>query len=179
MLHHHLDKIRKLDCPKPDKLSTYIPFGNAVEQLCDHLEAAELTQHLVNPLLVQDLVDKLPAQDKRDWVRYKQKKKHVTLRTFTDFVSKIVAEACEANVNMEFKITQGPSGPLHRMPREKGAVFNHSLSSDMQSKPKDQTKLKPCKICQRTDHRLRFCEDFKCLSPSERIKLVEQWKLAL
>ncbi|XP_062700972.1 uncharacterized protein LOC115254910 [Aedes albopictus] len=177
LLHHHLDKIRKLECPKADKLSSYIPFGNSIEQLCDHLEAAELTQHLVNPLLIQDLVDKLPAQDKRDWVRYKQKKKRVTLRTFTDFVSRIVAEACEANVNMDFKTPQASSGPPYRVKREKGAVFNHCSSAETSTKSKDPSKLKPCKVCHRTDHRLRYCEDFKCLPAAERIKLVEQWKL--
>lgn len=67
-----LDKVRKLEAPKSDKLASFIPFGNAVEQLCEHLEASGLSQHLVNPLLIQDLVDKLPDPDKREWVRYKR-----------------------------------------------------------------------------------------------------------
>jgi hypothetical protein len=49
----HLDRIRKLDSPKADKLASYTPFGNAVEQLCDHLKMAGLKQRLVNPLSLQ------------------------------------------------------------------------------------------------------------------------------
>ncbi|XP_055527420.1 uncharacterized protein LOC129720033 [Wyeomyia smithii] len=71
--------MRKIESPKPDKLATFILFGNAIEQLCEHLEAADLQQHLVNPILIQDLVDKLPAGDKREWVRFKRIKGEVTL----------------------------------------------------------------------------------------------------
>lgn len=104
LLQSHLDKVRKLESPRADKLASFIPFGNAVEQLCEHLEAADLKQHLVNPLLIQDLVDKLPDGEKRQWIRFKRRADAVTLRTFTDFLSEIVSEACEANVNVEYKL---------------------------------------------------------------------------
>lgn len=56
LLQCHLDRIRRLESPKADKLASYVPFGNAVEQLYEHLKMAGLKQHLVNPLLIQDLV---------------------------------------------------------------------------------------------------------------------------
>ncbi|XP_055641204.1 uncharacterized protein LOC129778361 isoform X2 [Toxorhynchites rutilus septentrionalis] len=75
LLQSHLEKVHRLEPPKTGKLATFISFGTAVEQLCEHLEAADLKQHLVNPLLIQDLVKKLPDNDKREWVRFKRGKK--------------------------------------------------------------------------------------------------------
>ncbi|XP_058814526.1 uncharacterized protein LOC131678398 [Topomyia yanbarensis] len=178
LLQSHLEKVRKLEPPKSNKLASFIPFGTAVEQLCEHLEAAELTQHLVNPLLIQDLVDKLPDGDKREWVRYKRNKGEVTLRTLTDFLAEIVADACEANVNMEFLLGfKSSSGvPSARgWSKEKGVLFNHCEAES--SNVKDRKTQKPCKACQRTDHRLRFCQDFKTLEHADRMEIVNRWKL--
>ncbi|XP_062541407.1 uncharacterized protein LOC134209436 [Armigeres subalbatus] len=184
LLQSHLEKVRSLEPPKVGKLASFIPFGTAVEQLCEHLEAANLKQHLVNPLLIQDLVDKLPDNDKREWVRFKRGKKKVTLRTFTDFVSEIVAEACEANVGLEYKPANKPSGDGRSgagNSKTKAALLHHS---EGESPPKSSStgdgglrSLKPCRVCNRTDHRLRYCQDFKNLTYADRMKVVEQWKL--
>lgn len=137
-----------------------------------------MKQHLINPLLIQDLVDKLPDSDKRAWVRFKKGKGDVTLRTFTDFHNEIVAEACEANVVVDFKPSSKPTGggPTGKgKAKEKGALFNHSEANS--TSMVEQRKLKPCKVCQRTDHRLRFCQDFKNLAFIDRMKVVKRWKL--
>ncbi|XP_058817455.1 uncharacterized protein LOC131680761 [Topomyia yanbarensis] len=180
LLQCYLEKVRGLESPKADKLASFIPFGNAVEQLCDHLEAAELDQHLMNPLLIQELVDKLPARDKREWVRYKKRKSVVTLRTFTDFVSMIVSEACEANAGVGsavYKPLSNEASSRNRA-REKGTL-NHHGGQEEQTKAIQITeqKRKQCKVCHRTDHRLRFCQDFEKMRLADRIKIVERYKL--
>ncbi|XP_062703659.1 uncharacterized protein LOC134286105 [Aedes albopictus] len=184
ILQSHLERIRKLEPPKPDRLATFVPFGNAIEQLCEHLEAANLQQHMVNPILIQDLVDKLPANDKREWVRFKRTKKRVTLRTFTDFVASIVEEACEANVCLDQKQepkamrgNRGSSDGSRARIMEKGVVMNHDTTNSIARVPVERTKLKACKACQRTDHRLRFCEDFRKLAYADRMNVVTRWKL--
>ncbi|XP_052565036.1 uncharacterized protein LOC128093168 [Culex pipiens pallens] len=127
LLQSHLQRVRKLEPPRADKLGSFIPFGKAVEQLCEHIEAAELTAHLVNPILIQELVDKLPDREKRSWVHYKRKKREVNMRTLTNFLSKIVEDACEATVNLDYKpdvrAASGPSGRSRN--KEKAALFNH------------------------------------------------------
>ncbi|XP_062704448.1 uncharacterized protein LOC134286791 [Aedes albopictus] len=90
LLKCHLEKVQNLMPPKPDSLASFIPFGSAVEQMCEHLEAADMKEHLINPLLIQELVDKLPDNDKRGWVRFKRRSRKVTL----------LSEACEANVSL-------------------------------------------------------------------------------
>ncbi|XP_055603751.1 uncharacterized protein LOC129751982 [Uranotaenia lowii] len=174
LLHSFTEKIRKLQPPKAEKLSTYIPFGNAVEQLCNLLEAAELHAHMNNPTLIQDLVEKLPAGDKREWVRYKKRKSNVNLRTLTKFLSKIVDEACEATVEIEIL---GETKTASRMKAvEKGSLFSHDYD-DGERPTTPSFGQKPCKVCNRTDHRLRFCEDFKKLSETERFEIAKKWKL--
>ncbi|XP_062557235.1 uncharacterized protein LOC134222107 [Armigeres subalbatus] len=182
LLHFHLEKVNRLDSPQAERLETFIPFGNAVEQLCDHLEAANLMQHLVNPLLLQSLLEKLPSSEKREWVRFKSAKKKVNLRTFSKFLSQIVAEVCEANAGTSMKAGDSRPAKVGRGGmKEKGALYNHSTPAS----PKDSTPLgnppaggvKPCKACKRTDHRLRFCQDFKAMSFADRMKVVEKGKL--
>ncbi|XP_055612702.1 uncharacterized protein LOC129759321 [Uranotaenia lowii] len=165
LLQHYVDKIRSLESPKAERLNSYIPFGNAVEQLCDHLEAAELKTHLMNPTLIQDLVAKLPAINKREWARYKKRKSVVNLRTFAKFVSKIVAEICETNIDLSQS-----SDPQKVRSKEKG-VFNHIT----EERPRNTQK--PCKACGRTDHRLRFCDVFKNMPQAQRLELAEQWQI--
>ncbi|XP_055591330.1 uncharacterized protein LOC129743369 [Uranotaenia lowii] len=167
LLQHYVEKIRKLESPKADRLASYIPFGNAVELLCDHLEAAELQNHLNNPTLIQDLLSKLPAVNQREWVRYKKRKTVVNLRTFANFLSKVVAEICETNVDVRV------APDTQRLkPKEKAVVFSHN--TDYQETSNVQ---KPCKACGRTDHRLRFCDVFKGMPKEERFELAEKWKL--
>ncbi|XP_038117142.1 uncharacterized protein LOC119769264 [Culex quinquefasciatus] len=178
LLQSHLQRVRKLEPPRADKLGSFIPFGNAVEQLCEHIEAAELTAHLVNPILIQELVDKLPDGEKRSWVHYKRKKREVNLRTLTNFLSKIVEDACEATVNLDYKpdvrAASGSSGRSRN--KEKAALFNHSVAEESTER-REQKQQRPCKACQRTDHRLWNCEDFKKLPYEDRVKMATKWKL--
>ncbi|XP_038116910.1 uncharacterized protein LOC119769083 [Culex quinquefasciatus] len=178
LLQSHLQRVRKLEPPRADKLGSFIPFGNAVEQLCEHIEAAELTAHLVNPILIQELVDKLPDGEKRSWVHYKRKKREVNLRTLTNFLSKIVEDACEATVNLDYKpdvrAASGPSGRSRN--KEKAALFNHSVAEECTER-REQKPHKLCRVCQRMDHRLWTCEDFKKLPYEDRAKMATKWKL--
>ncbi|XP_038106872.1 uncharacterized protein LOC119766411 [Culex quinquefasciatus] len=178
LLQSHLQRVRKLEPPRADKLGSFIPFGNAVEQLCEHIEAAELTAHLVNPILIQELVDKLPDGEKRSWVHYKRKKREVNLRTLTNFLSKIVEDACEATVNLDYKpdvrAASGPSGRSRN--KEKAALFNHSVAEECTER-REQKPHKLCRVCQRMDHRLWTCEDFKKLPYEDRAKMTTKWKL--
>ncbi|XP_055589664.1 uncharacterized protein LOC129741877 [Uranotaenia lowii] len=183
LLRFYLDKVRQLESPKADKLHTYIPFGNAVEQLCEHLEAAELKEHLLNPILIQGLVDKLPASDKREWVRYKKRKHSADLRVFSKFLSRIVDEACEASVSFHSKADPKVSGNA----RNKERLFSHDIAQeeepcelptcDPPARDQSTTNLKPCKVCKSSNHRLRDCQEFKEMSVLQRLELVEKWKL--
>ncbi|XP_062702014.1 uncharacterized protein LOC134285397 [Aedes albopictus] len=185
LLQWHLEQLQNLKAPKSDKLASYIPFGNAVDQLCQHLEAADLRQHLMNPLLVQQLVDKLPSNDKREWIRFKKQQKKVTLQTFNEFVSGIVSEACEANVCIEYEMEHFEyktardahdehderSGSNYT---EKEAVYTHFTP---EAKYDRNQHRRSCKMCGRNDHRLRFCRHFKELSVEHRMRVVNEWGL--
>ncbi|XP_058838037.1 uncharacterized protein LOC131693851 [Topomyia yanbarensis] len=173
LLESLLDKVNRLDPPKPDNLKSFVPFGNTVEQLCGHLEAADLRQHLVNPLLIKSLVAKLPDREKREWVHYRRGHTETTLRSLTDFLMNIVEDAYEANVDVEFK----PAQPEKKKLKEKGCLYFHSKVSNPTVTMNDARKLRPCYQCRDTDHRLRHCEDFRKLRYVERLKLVNREKL--
>lgn len=180
LLESLLEKVNRLDPPKPDSLRSFVPFGNTVEQLCGHLEAADLRQHLVNPLLIKSLVAKLPDREKREWVHYQRGRGEATLRTLTDFLMDIVADACEANVDVEFKPSHQPRGGSHSeklRAKEKGRFYAHAEVSSPAVNASEEKLLRPCQKCRRTDHRLRHCAEFKKLRYTERLKLATREKL--
>ncbi|XP_055645430.1 uncharacterized protein LOC129781951 [Toxorhynchites rutilus septentrionalis] len=168
LIHTLLSKVRRTDAPRADRLETFIPFGMAVQELCDHLEAAELHDHLVNPVLIQELVDKLPASTKREWVHHKRNAANVNLRTFSDFASSIVSEASEVTLNVDSHFSTKFEKPK---PKDKGFIHVHSGPST------NLFPLSPCRICKASGHRIRNCEEFRRLNLAERVKLMERWKL--
>lgn len=90
-----LMKVRNAPAPRADRLNTFITFGIIVKQLCDHLEAAKMSDHLNNPMLVQELIEKLPPSYKLEWVRFKRGKVNSPLRMFTNFISALVSDVSE------------------------------------------------------------------------------------
>ncbi|XP_062539013.1 uncharacterized protein LOC134207307 [Armigeres subalbatus] len=91
----------------------------------------------------------------------------------------IVADACEANVDVEFK----PSHPLKGVPharkrrsKERGGLYLHSEASSSNVTANERL-LRPCNYCRGTSHRLRHCAEFKKLRYTERLKLVNREKL--
>ncbi|XP_055613925.1 uncharacterized protein LOC129760309 [Uranotaenia lowii] len=169
-------KVRKAPSPRLDRMETFIHFGITVKQMCDHLQAAGLDEHLQNPMLVKELSEKLPLDYQIQWVRYKRENadviSHSPLRLFTNFMNSIVADVSEvtdsAFMDNEDRFRGGKG-------RRKESSHMHSLTPNSSSET--QKLSKPCILCNRTDHKLRFCDNFKRLSVTERINLVTRFKL--
>ncbi|XP_038106476.1 uncharacterized protein LOC119766148 [Culex quinquefasciatus] len=185
-------KAKRVESPRIDRLQTFIRFGVVVKQLSDHLIAAGLLDHLVNPMLIQELVEKLPSGTKLEWVRYKRQQQMVTLATFADFLSEIVADASEVTLFTETQHDQGGRDGRDKQKRKEkqpeGYLHTHvgevakqqatgAKASNTHRQPTAQEDRKPCRICQRTDHRVRYCDEFGKLSWDQRMKEVSRWKL--
>ncbi|XP_065074719.1 uncharacterized protein LOC135698602 [Ochlerotatus camptorhynchus] len=173
LLNTLLVKVRKADCPKADRLGTFISFGMVVQQLCDHLEATKLNDHLVNPLLIQELVEKLPPGTKMDWVRFKRQHERVTLRTLADFLSELVSTASEVT-----GIVDMPSNPTgNRSGKAKGGRAKENESHINSHSEESFAERKPCPTCGGTDHRLRNCDEFRKMGVQQRLEVVERFDL--
>ncbi|XP_055551044.1 uncharacterized protein LOC129733299 [Wyeomyia smithii] len=172
-------KVRKTQAPDSDNLKTFIHFGINIKQLCDHLEAAQLTDHLNNPMLVQELVEKLPTNYKLDWVRYKRGRHGTPLRLFTDFMTEVVSDVSEVSDCMDL-----PQAQPVKLSRSAGAKKNefvhmHGAAQKALAQPQTDCGGKPCWICKRTDHKLRFCDEFKRMNLTDRMRAVERLKLCV
>ncbi|XP_058816669.1 uncharacterized protein LOC131679942 [Topomyia yanbarensis] len=173
-------KVRNAQAPRLDKLETFLYFGITVKQLCDHLEAAGLRDHLSNPMLVQELVSKLPPSYKLDWVRFKRGRCGTPLRIFTDFTNEIVSEVSEV---AEFTGTEQHTlrEPMRSSKPKRNEYLHahttHGGQSGGMLLPAQQKSKKSCVVCKRTDHKLRFCDDFVKLGLRDRAKVVEKHKL--
>ncbi|XP_055527785.1 uncharacterized protein LOC129720345 [Wyeomyia smithii] len=171
-----LNKVKNAPPPTTEDLKTFVRFGITVKQLCDHLEAAHLSDHLRNPLLVQQLVEKLQPEYQMKWVEYKRGRKGTPLRLFTDFITGIGDVASEA---VAYSLTTNDTARHSRVKPARKNEFLHV--HDSASKCDDRTFTgkanKPCWICNRTDHLIRFCEDFRRMNVGERLKAVEKQKL--
>ncbi|XP_055584979.1 uncharacterized protein LOC129737844 [Uranotaenia lowii] len=167
-----LAKVRRLEAPKPERLDSLIRFGTSVEQLCDHLKAANLRNHFSNPSLLAELVEKLPTSNQIEWVRFKRSFDDPTLMEFGQFMKELVIDACEVTTVTTLKHDNRSE---KMKPRERGHLNTHIQTSE-ESRTQHCEK-KPCLVCGMTNHRLRNCERFKKLSLEARLKVVEQWKL--
>ncbi|XP_062715819.1 uncharacterized protein LOC134291715 [Aedes albopictus] len=174
-----ISKVRMIDPPKSDRLDTVIKLGIAVQQLCDHLDAANQQDHLRNPVLLEEQVEKLPASFKLEWVRFKKDEDQVSIRTFGDFMEKLVDEASEVT------LLNTSSEPAMKQERKsstkpKGFVHTHSEAGPNVSTKAEAVKLgddKLCATCSKAGHRARNCEEFKRLAPNERLRLVRDRQL--
>ncbi|XP_055636699.1 uncharacterized protein LOC129775699 [Toxorhynchites rutilus septentrionalis] len=171
LVRYLLGKVRQLEAPKPERLDTIMNFGMAVQQLCDHLEAANLRGHLSNPTLLEELIEKLPASIKLDWVRYKRKFVEPSLKEFGRFMERLVEDASE--VTSIVKPKQCNKAEKGR-PKEKGHCNTHTDESKSSESSKTRT---PCPICGKDDHRVRNCEKFEQMSLDTRMQAVKQHKL--
>ncbi|XP_055543223.1 uncharacterized protein LOC129728792 [Wyeomyia smithii] len=173
-----LTKVRNSPAPRADRLDTFIQFGLTVKQLCDHLEAANLKEHLSNPMLVQELVEKLPPNYRLDWVRFKRGKNGTPLRMFTDFMNDIVSDVSEVTEFVPPGVWESSSPSFSKAnTKRKEFMHVHNAVSSRTEDHSDIKGVKPCWVCRRTDHKLRFCDDFKRMSLVNRLKVVEKNKL--
>ncbi|XP_055633096.1 uncharacterized protein LOC129773507 [Toxorhynchites rutilus septentrionalis] len=92
-----MNKIQQVPAPRHDRLETVMHFGITVQNLVDHLKAAQQFNHLTNPVLLQELVEKLPGSLRLDWAVYKTHRQPVTLDTFGKFMSGLVTAASEVS----------------------------------------------------------------------------------
>ncbi|XP_055614982.1 uncharacterized protein LOC129761291 [Toxorhynchites rutilus septentrionalis] len=166
-----LKKVKNASPPTTDNLQSFVRFGITVKQLCDHLEATRLRDHLRNPLLVQQLVEKLPPDYQMKWVEFKRGKKGTPLRLFTDYITGIGDVASEAVAYSSL------DNDYARYSKNKSAKKNefihlHDLATDSDEGMQQEKANKPCWICQRTDHRIRYCDDIV-----ERLRAVERLRL--
>ncbi|XP_055632393.1 uncharacterized protein LOC129772888 [Toxorhynchites rutilus septentrionalis] len=81
-----IEKVHRAPAPRHDRLETVVEFGLTVQNLVDHLKAANQVLHLANPVLVQELVEKLPGSLKMEWAVYKSRQPDATLATFGEFM---------------------------------------------------------------------------------------------
>ncbi|XP_062714303.1 uncharacterized protein LOC109417163 [Aedes albopictus] len=171
-----LTKVRNAPAPRADRLETFISFGITVKQLCDHLEAAQLSDHLNNPMLVQELVDKLPPSYKLDWVRYKRGRVDSPLRMFTRFTTDIVSDVSEVTEFSTLSVNER-TRPGRENPRKKEFVHVHESERKQSEGSRNEMASRPCWICKRTDHLIRNCDEFRRMNVAERLREVERQKL--
>ncbi|XP_058449016.1 uncharacterized protein LOC131428977 [Malaya genurostris] len=168
-------KVRNAPSPRIERLESFIHFGIAVKQLCDHLLAAGLREHCNNPMLIDELVEKLPTSYKLDWVRYKRGKNATTLKTFSAFMQDIVSDISEVSDFSPWSCNE----TVRRGKNKSRQEFVH-LHDGIQ-KPEEGTQIakasKLCWICKSDDHKIRYCDEFKQMSVAERLSAVEKLKL--
>ncbi|XP_062541972.1 uncharacterized protein LOC134209970 [Armigeres subalbatus] len=155
-----LQKVREVPAPKADNLSTVVAFGMAVQNFCDHLEAA-------------GQVDKLPANLKLDWVTFKRQFPVVDLRIFSRYMANLVSSAAEVTLSFDLKGTRPK-----KEDKQKGFVNAHATPSG--AAVPDKTKVestKPaspisCLVCGNSDHRVKECDVFRKMDRDDRWKAV-------
>ncbi|XP_062709047.1 uncharacterized protein LOC134288378 [Aedes albopictus] len=179
-----LNKIHHIPPPRHDRLETLMHFGLAVQNLVDHLKAANQYTHLMNPMLMQELVEKLPGSLRLDWAVFKNKYQTATLETFGEFMSGLVTAASEVSFTLPgaYSSQKHATATDSRSGKQKtgntGILQAHSkddqhLIQDDNTTPRFKYE-KPCLACGRAGHRVAECQQFNGASVDERWELVQK-----
>ncbi|XP_055622902.1 uncharacterized protein LOC129766402 [Toxorhynchites rutilus septentrionalis] len=181
-----MNKIQQVPAPtieQHDRLETVMHFGIAVQNLVDHLKAAQQFNHLTNPVLLQELVEKLPGSLRLDWAVYKTHRQPVTLDTFGKFMSGLVTAASEVSYTVPgFSVQKHTTNYESRTIKPKGGntgiiqahLADKTPASTSSSTPASTKPGKVCLSCGRAGHRVSECHQFNGASVDERWKLVKQ-----
>uniref|UniRef100_A0A182RSB1 PHD-type domain-containing protein n=1 Tax=Anopheles funestus TaxID=62324 RepID=A0A182RSB1_ANOFN len=88
-------KVRKIPPPQVDKLETLIEYGEAVQCMVDHMEAADARAHLTNPMLLEEVVGKLPKDQQLLWSHHIRgvDEDAVDLVMFSDYMEQLAEDA--------------------------------------------------------------------------------------
>ncbi|XP_055585027.1 uncharacterized protein LOC129737887 [Uranotaenia lowii] len=162
-----LQMVRTIPVQRSDKLEGLVEYGEAVQELCDHIEAANEQTHLANPQLLQELIAKLPTDYQMQWAAYSRELTYVDLRCFGDFMN-IVAQDASRVISFNPKTKNA----LRDRSKSKGFINLHnetggeSDQSDLHEQQRQ--KARECVFCGKTGHRMRECFKFKGLSVDER-----------
>ncbi|XP_062702144.1 uncharacterized protein LOC115263739 [Aedes albopictus] len=169
-----IEKVHRVPAPRQDRLETIMEFGLAVQNLVDHLTAAHQENHLANPTLMQELVEKLPGPLRLDWAVHKGQHTNVTLRTFGEFMSRLVTAASE--VTYDLPVQGKPFRNEKVKSKDWGMVQAHTAVQHTPERwSRDHRKTsKPCALCEHEGHRLYECPQFKSFNMDERWKFVQQ-----
>ncbi|XP_055626949.1 uncharacterized protein LOC129768996 isoform X2 [Toxorhynchites rutilus septentrionalis] len=160
-----LQKVRAMPAPRGDKLEALIEYGMVVQELCDHIEAANERAHLTNPTLLQELVGKLPADQKLMWAGYKRGCDVVDLKTFSDYMTGVMQDASS--------VVLYESDPQKNTAREKSKVYVNSHKADeTATTTTTQLKTSRCLHCEKEGHKIRECQAFRALSIDDRWRRV-------
>ncbi|XP_055604397.1 uncharacterized protein LOC129752651 [Uranotaenia lowii] len=164
LIQNLLKKVKETPAPKSDKLESLIAFGTVVRNLTDHLIAGGQVAHLNNPNLLFDLVQKLPADRQIQWVMYKGQFSDPNLRTFAHFLSILVNAASEVTPFLNSK-------PDSRQPKSggsgaRGFIHTHIAQNTKVEVPNSSVESsgnndKMCKVCRKSDHRVKDCVEFR------------------
>ncbi|XP_062703871.1 uncharacterized protein LOC134286288 [Aedes albopictus] len=179
-----LHRIHQVPPPRHDRLETIMHFGLAVQNLVDHLKAANQYNHLANPVLMQELVEKLPGSLRLDWAMFKTKQQVATLETFGEFMSSLVTAASEVSFSLPgFSASQKHTVTSDtRSSKQKGGYTGMLQAHSTDKSPNDgfdptpssSKPAKTCLACGRVGHRVADCHQFIGATIDERWKLVQQ-----
>lgn len=159
-----LQKVRTIASPRSDRLQGLIEYGLAVQELCDHIEAADQRDHLANPTLLQELVNKLPADQKLIWAGNKRGLPVVNLKTFADYMADVVKDATSVVL---YEPEHKKSGT-----KTKEYVNSHLIDEEGLTSVAKFAKPGECFYCNKIGHRMRECEAFELLSVDDRWKRI-------
>lgn len=120
-----MKKVRNVQPPKADNLSTIISFGLAIQNLTDHIRISGQVSHMVNPMLLQELVEKLPTSLKMQWGAYKRSFNNINLSTFNEFMISLVDIASDLTISVD--------GAYHqKQSKQEDKLFFHSLEQTLE-----------------------------------------------
>ncbi|XP_053668305.1 uncharacterized protein LOC128718710 [Anopheles marshallii] len=153
-------KVRKIPAPQVDKLESIIEYGEAVQSMVDHMEAAGARAHLTNPILLEEVVGKLPNDQQLLWAHHIRgvDEDSLDLVMFSDYMEKLAEDAA--------RLTTVDSPSMRGSHKGKRSYVNTHLEAD--GNATSIAADRSCLFCHGTGHGLTTCYKFKNLPVKDR-----------
>ncbi|XP_055701708.1 uncharacterized protein LOC129800984 [Phlebotomus papatasi] len=159
-----MEKVNELPPVKEEKPESVMKFASAVSNLVSSLEVMGKRNYLDNPQLMREVVNKLPLSMKIQWSESEEAEigSYVTMKTLAGWLNK----KAEAAVNRMILCGECPKGKDKNGPEKKSKVLVTA-----------EAVLKPCNLCNSTEHMAKDCGSFVKASVDQRWKILTSKKL--
>ncbi|XP_055590290.1 uncharacterized protein LOC129742417 [Uranotaenia lowii] len=194
------NRVQQLPGPSSEDLKSVIDFGNAVDELTQHLRVSKLNDHLSNPILMQQLIQKLPSCYAMQWVDFKRQQSKVNLETFSVFMENLADKALEvsyegarleeASKGKRRENSSAVKGFIHVADGEVQECCCHHIQRKMLDDPireklnennmASTERPKPdrnCAVCGKPGHFGKQCDELRSMSLEDRWKRVQTLNL--
>lgn len=163
IIHFLLEQVRNFPLIKDDKIDSLVNFFDVLTNLVFTLQNLKENDHIRNPILYQEILAKLPTNKRLDFVQ------------FYNELNSQNPPIVELYIWLERKVTAASQLMIPTISVDKNTTKHSKPKAMTFAINENKSKIElACIFCDKKDHKIISCPDFKSLTEDERWKFVSK-----